>query len=598
VSGLSEYANYGQDNVDVVQLVFRHPGISEDSQVQLTGLSFGFVDEDQNTVIAADLFDRIKLLRRETVLGELTGPDAGDSLLTLWLTSPPVVSPGEVDTLRLEASIKPMSVHTAFELTIPDSTLFTLRDLSSGGTVTAMSDTGSTVGGSVFPILSGLTRLKYPAVEPEICITSILPATVIAGSDSVTLVEVSIDYPAGIERSAIGFETVRVAVLDTLERAIDPYQLFDRIGYCVPGEQANYEPFIELDRGYTVFQLGADGITIEAGENAVVRLIADIEADTQFDHFLIRIYREDGLSVVDATDRSSHPGFVEAPECDDIFPFATDMSRILLPAGAPTVRVSSLPAEIAFPGQAGHTFFTAELVYGGAQHQGDLGMEYWRGRVLRRGPDGLKPVSGDEVFERVCLLSDGQPVTVDTSFSGDSLSLYMDAEYILPSGEDRAISLTCNIKSNAVLGNYVVEFTDSAFAGFVDRDLFTVIHPELAGGDYPVLTAEISVTAGDLARSFSNWPNPFNPDRETTTIGFVIAQDAEVDIEIFTITGELVKTVATGAYRSAGAYEQDIWTGLNDLGHTVLPGTYFCRVTARYTSGNSEDVKRKVAVIR
>ncbi|MFH1314564.1 MAG: right-handed parallel beta-helix repeat-containing protein [Candidatus Eisenbacteria bacterium] len=598
VSGLNGYANYGQDNVDVLHLVFRHPGISEDSQVQLTGLSFAFVDEGRNTVIAADLFDRIRLLRRETVLGELSGSDAGDSLLTMWLTTPPVVSPGEVDTLRLEASIKPMSVHSAFELTISDSTLFTLRDLSSGGTVVAMSDTGSTAGGSVFPIMSGLTRLKYPALEPEVCVASILPATVIAGSDSVALIEIGVDYPAGIERSSIAFETVKVAVLDTLERAIDPHRLFDRIGYCVPGAQAVYEPFIELDRGYTVFRLGPGGITIEPGGNAVVRLIADIEADTQFDHFILRIYQEDGLSVVDATDRAHHPGFVEAPDCGETFPFATGMTRILLPAGAPTVRVSPLPAEIAFPGQAGHTFFTADLVYGGTQHKGDLEMEYWRGRIFKRGPDGLEPVRGDQVFERVSLLSDGRAVASDTSFAGDSLSLYIDEEYILPSGENRAISLTCDIRSDAVLGNYAVEFGDSAFAGFVDRDLFTVLHPRLVGADYPVLTAEISVTSGDLAGSFSNWPNPFNPDREVTTIGFVLAHDAEVDIEIFTITGELVKTVAAGAYRPAGAHEQDIWTGLNDSGHKVLPGTYFCRVTARYASGNAEEVKRKVAIIR
>jgi flagellar hook assembly protein FlgD len=101
-----------------------------------------------------------------------------------------------------------------------------------------------------------------------------------------------------------------------------------------------------------------------------------------------------------------------------------------------------------------------------------------------------------------------------------------------------------------------------------------------------------------LASSFSNWPNPFNPGYEATTIGFVLEEEAHVDIEIFTITGELVKTIATGVHSPAGAHDDHAWTGLNNSGHVVIPGTYLCRVTARYSSGRVEDVKRKVAVIR
>jgi hypothetical protein len=590
VPGLSEYANYGQADVDILQLVLRHPGTSEDSQVQLTGLSFGFIDEGANVLPAAQLFNRVRLVRREAVLGQWSGSGGLDSLITMWLSAPPVLSPGEVDTLRLEASVKQASTHSAFELTIPDSTRFVLRDLSSGGTVRAT--------GEVFPITSGITRLKYQAVAPEVCLTSGLPATVIAGSDSVALVEIAIDYPAGLDRSSIRVESVRVAVLDTLERAVDPYRLFDRIGFCVPGGQAAYESAIELDRGYTVFHLGPDGLTVGPDANVVVRLLADLEADAPFDNFILRMYREDCLAIVDATDPAHHPGFADAPECDAVFPFTTDMTRVLLPAGTPTIRPARMAVAIASPGQQGHAFFAAELAYGGAGEEGDLLVEYWSGRVLKRGAGGLEPVAGDQVFECVHLLADGEPIAADSSFAGDSLVLDVDDEYVLSSGDSKAITLTCDIKPDAVLGNYVVEFGDSAFAGFVDRDLATAVYAGLLGDDYPVLTGEVSVTAGDLAGSFCNWPNPFNPARQTTTIGFVLAQDAYVDIEIFTITGELVKTVVAGAHRSAGAHDEDVWAGTNDGGLTVLPGTYFLRITARYASGKVEDAKRKVAIIR
>jgi len=71
-----------------------------------------------------------------------------------------------------------------------------------------------------------------------------------------------------------------------------------------------------------------------------------------------------------------------------------------------------------------------------------------------------------------------------------------------------------------------------------------------------------------------------------------------VDIEIFTITGDLVKKVAYDSERSQGAHQEDTWAGLNAENLAVLPGTYLCRITAAYASGRVESCRRKVMVIR
>jgi hypothetical protein len=79
----------------------------------------------------------------------------------------------------------------------------------------------------------------------------------------------------------------------------------------------------------------------------------------------------------------------------------------------------------------------------------------------------------------------------------------------------------------------------------------------------------------------------------------VLSEGAHVDIEMFTITGELVRKLSTGSFRSAGPQdEQDVWDGTSDAGRLVQPGTYFCRITARYGSGRTEEARRKVAVTR
>jgi hypothetical protein len=596
---LNEYANYGQESVDVLKLILRHPGKEDNSQVQLTGLSFEFVNQAGDPVIASELFDEIKLLKEKIIIAELTSFESGASHLTTMLSAPTVISPGQIDTVKFQVSIKHKSAYSSFGVSISDSTCFLFRDLNSGAKLVAKSDTSSLVSGEIFPIFSGITRLKSPASAPEMCVTSKLPVSIIAGSDSIALVEVRLDYPAGYDCSSIRLTSVLISVQDTLGRPLDPYQLFDRVGFRAFDGPVNYQSFVDLQDGFIVFHMDPEGITIDPGDNATVQLVADIEAEAPFDHFVLRIYAENSLRLVDATDTTSDPGFVISTDCSDTLPFASNVVRILLPAGRPIIKADLLPTQIGFPSQTGLNFFSGELRYDSPKPQGDLVMKSWHGRTLRCSPEGLVPIAANQVFKTIHLLSDDQLIASDSALVGDSLLLELDEEYVLSHGESKTIRLTCDVKPYAQLGNYVVRFGDSTFIEFLDHNLMSTIYPGLQSGNYPLMTAEISLVSNSLKNSFTNYPNPFNPAQgEFTTIAFVLTQGAHVDIEVFTITGELVKKMVDNSYRPAGSYQQDTWSGTNASGLMVVPGTYFCRITARYSSGQVESVRRKVAVLR
>lgn len=70
-----------------------------------------------------------------------------------------------------------------------------------------------------------------------------------------------------------------------------------------------------------------------------------------------------------------------------------------------------------------------------------------------------------------------------------------------------------------------------------------------------------------------NYPNPFNP---TTIIEYEIPEKGSVDVNIFSINGQLVKTFHNN-YSSAGAYHV-VWNGKNDADQTVTSGLYIYRV--------------------
>jgi hypothetical protein len=71
-----------------------------------------------------------------------------------------------------------------------------------------------------------------------------------------------------------------------------------------------------------------------------------------------------------------------------------------------------------------------------------------------------------------------------------------------------------------------------------------------------------------------NYPNPFNPD---TKISFVPDQEGEVNLYIFNIKGQKIKTIFRGniAESQIGIMQSFIWDGTNDLGKTVSSGVYF-----------------------
>jgi cyclophilin family peptidyl-prolyl cis-trans isomerase len=74
---------------------------------------------------------------------------------------------------------------------------------------------------------------------------------------------------------------------------------------------------------------------------------------------------------------------------------------------------------------------------------------------------------------------------------------------------------------------------------------------------------------------FQNSPNPFNPE---TTISFALNYSENVEIDIFNIKGQHVRTLVQAEY---GAGRHNInWNGTDDQSKTVSSGIYFYRLKA------------------
>ncbi|MCC7301268.1 MAG: type IX secretion system sortase PorU [Bacteroidia bacterium] len=114
--------------------------------------------------------------------------------------------------------------------------------------------------------------------------------------------------------------------------------------------------------------------------------------------------------------------------------------------------------------------------------------------------------------------------------------------------------------------------------------------------DYTEFTvAESAVLALDHVM---NYPNPF-----TTHTAFFFEHNKpcgnlDVQIQIFTVSGKLLKTIITemacDGYRNAGIE----WDGLDDFGDAIGKGVYFYRLKVRTTEGEVADEYNKLVILK
>ena len=81
-----------------------------------------------------------------------------------------------------------------------------------------------------------------------------------------------------------------------------------------------------------------------------------------------------------------------------------------------------------------------------------------------------------------------------------------------------------------------------------------------------------------------NYPNPFNPE---TTINYQLPEDREVELKIYNIKGQLVKTLVEDI-KPAGEHST-IWNGDDESGKPVSSGIYFYKLNV---NGITEAVKK------
>jgi hypothetical protein len=135
--------------------------------------------------------------------------------------------------------------------------------------------------------------------------------------------------------------------------------------------------------------------------------------------------------------------------------------------------------------------------------------------------------------------------------SGDSTEIY--AALVIGSGTDRLSSISI-MRYNATIAEMVYD---------------SITEPDIP--------TDVDEPENDLPNDFmlgQNYPNPFNP---STNIGYWLARGGDVNITVYNIMGQKVKTLID-RYLPAGTYNVS-WNSNDAQGEPVTSGIYFYRLT-------------------
>ncbi|MEN6445160.1 MAG: FlgD immunoglobulin-like domain containing protein, partial [Candidatus Cloacimonas sp.] len=129
------------------------------------------------------------------------------------------------------------------------------------------------------------------------------------------------------------------------------------------------------------------------------------------------------------------------------------------------------------------------------------------------------------------------------------------------------------VRSVVIGNNAFLAWGDERIASFNCDTIVTSIYATWVNSSYVANEDEV-ITNPAVISLQQNYPNPFNPE---TTISFSLPKAEKVNLNIYNLKGQLVKTLYQDNQCSAGA-NSVVWNGKDDKGNSVSSGIYFYRL--------------------
>ncbi len=187
-------------------------------------------------------------------------------------------------------------------------------------------------------------------------------------------------------------------------------------------------------------------------------------------------------------------------------------------------------------------------------------------------------------------------------YSFISISPINESSIVATINQNRYTTSSPELSFTPLSGNPSGKLTIDLSTIPLTSELHIQLYYEDSKGDHNTDTINLVIKSGfqidgpsGEGSKLINAPNPFDPDRESTTIGFQSTQSAMVNIDIYSLN--LAKVFEWPIQVTAG-YQGIKWDGKDLSGNTLPNGVYILTLNATSDSGETIKKQHKIAISR
>jgi hypothetical protein len=184
------------------------------------------------------------------------------------------------------------------------------------------------------------------------------------------------------------------------------------------------------------------------------------------------------------------------------------------------------------------------------------------------------------------------------AFTSNTLSFDFGNGIIFSAGESVILNLEIVIDDQTTLDNFIIALDSDHIEANDYR--FNILGSPLVvrsvDGSAFAISKGYGTVSSEFENSFYNYPNPFNPDIEPTSIVYYLPTASDVELTIYTLIGEEVFSTSISAGSpgaQGGTINNILWDGRNDDALEVREGVYLAIV--KYSGG---EARTKIAVVK
>ncbi len=577
------YAGRGQNDVTLLDASMVNPGpgaIGPD--IRLSRFDVVLIDANGVTIAQPSrVIERIKLAAGSQHLLDRAVAVDEDSTITLSLSPVLALPLNQAAAVTISADLAADADLGVVRIRIADTSSFVARNANTGEELPVMLASQPLDGGPV-TVLAQADSITATGTPRFASATAV-------GATGVAALSVTLTHPGGPLTGRVRLDALTLWCRNAASAPLAPAAYVDRARVVIGGVDAGV--VTDLPGAAQSFTIPLTGITLDPGTQTTLELRVDVETSAPTASLALTL-SADGVVAHDENLGTAVAVGAGAQE----FPFTSGLTQLQAPARELIAAFTeSMPAVLAADGRAEPV---AALTLRNPAASGDIMLDHLELLASDRAYATLATGSVSTRLE--AWIADTLWATSGPLTTGNATAV-LTAVTPLVLGPNAAIAVQLRhaARPGAGAAGYRLGCRADGI-GVIQpgSSLLTIAVTAAEGQSFPFWTRLGGPTGLTLEDSYSNFPNPFAAGRQQSRFVFYMKTGGRVTLELWTLRGDRVCTLLSGAPLAAGLHQDVTWDGRNGHGGTVVNGAYVAEIRVDYDDGTGERIRRKVAVVR